>query len=560
MSILDNDGLYFLPVGGADEIGMNMYVYACNGKFIVVDCGYTFLNDDYPGTDLAFAYTDLLENYADRIEGLFITHAHEDHFGAIAHVWPKLKCPVYAMDFTLGLIRGRLDEFHLEESVPLIAVNDRKLVETETFSVEFVPMVHSVPETCALYIRTPFGKVFHATDWRFDDGETAILQADFAALERIGQEGVDLLAGDSTNIMGDKPQFSEKDVRESLLRLVPLYKNGLVATCFASNLVRLESLVLAAYEAGRTPVLVGRTLIKNMKVARECGYFKDMPPVYDIKDARDIPSDQALYICTGSQGNYRSALSSIVKGEHKDVKLAKGDAIIFSSKIIPGNEEKIERMQENLMDQGVDVIREEEFLVHTSGHGNRADLKRLYALLKPKILMPVHGDKRFIREHQRYGYSLGIGQVETARNGDLFRLRDGHLEFVEAVPVEIMAVDRRRVLPLNAQVFKNRKRIAYNCSVFISVVFDAEWKLLDLQISSIDILDEPAFSELAAGIKADMEAQIPEEVVKFNYNENQISDYIKSRIRRKIFNATEIKPVVFYHLIRTRTPGCAPTR
>lgn len=550
MSILDNDGLYFLPVGGADEIGMNMYVYACNGKFIVVDCGYTFLNDDYPGMDLAFAYSDLIENYADRIEGLFITHAHEDHFGAIAQVWPKLKCPVYAMDFTLGLVRERLAEFHMDSEVPLISVNATKLVETETFSVEFVPMVHSVPETCALLIKTAAGKVVHATDWRFDDGQTDILQADYAALERIGNDGVDMLVCDSTNVMVDKPQFSEKDVYESLMKLVPLYQNGLIATCFASNLVRLESLVRAAHAAGRTPVLVGRTLIKNMKIARECGYFKDLPAVYDLKDAREIPSDKVMYICTGSQGNYRSALSSIVKGEHRDVKLAKGDAIIFSSKIIPGNEEKIERMQETLMDQGIDVIREEEFLVHTSGHANREDLKRMYGLLKPKVLLPVHGDKRFIREHQRYGYGAGIGQVETARNGDLFRLKDGHLELVEAVPVEIMAVDRRRAISLNSQVVRNRKRIAFNCSVFISVVFDSHWKLLDLQISSIDILDEADFAELAAGIKADMEAQIPEEVVKFNYNENQISDYIKSRIRRKIFNATEIKPVVMYHLSR----------
>ncbi len=550
MSFLDNDGLYFLPVGGADEIGMNMYVYACRGKMIVVDCGYTFLNDDYPGMDLAFAYSDLLENYADRIEGLFITHAHEDHFGAIAHIWPKLKCPVYGMDFTLGLIKERLAEFHIDAGVPLISVNQNKLVETETFSVEFVPMVHSVPETCLLSIKTPFGHVVHATDWRFDDGKNALLQADFAALERLGKDGVDMLVCDSTNVMVEKHQFSEEDVRESLIKLVPHYQNGLIATCFASNLVRLESLVLAAYAAGRTPVLVGRTLIKNMKIARECGYFNDLPKVYDIREAKDIPAGQALYICTGSQGNYRSALSSIVKGEHRDVKLAKGDAIIFSSKIIPGNEEKIERMQENLIDQGIEVVREEEFLVHTSGHANREDLRRMYEMLKPKVLLPVHGDKRFIREHQRYGLSLGIPQVEAARNGDMFRLRDGHLEFVEAVPVEVMAVDRRRAVPLNAQVIRNRKRIAYNCSVFISVWFDGEWNLKDLQISSIDILDEPDFGNLAAAIKEEMMSQIPEEVKSLNYNENQIADYIKSRIRRRILNATDIKPVVFFHMFR----------
>ena len=358
MSILDNDGLYFLPLGGSDCIGMNMYAYAVNGEIIVVDCGYAFLNDDYPGMDLSFADPSFLENYADRVKGLFITHAHEDHFGAIAQVWPKLRCPVYAMRFTSGLIRERLKEYHLDSEVPLFEVNDNPQVILGDFDVRFVPVTHSVPETCALVIKTPKGTVVHATDWRFDDDKTDIIQTDYAALKKAAKDGVDVFVCDSTNILVDKPQYSEFDVRQSLLNLVPLYQKGLIATCFASNLMRLESLVLAAEKAGRTPILVGRTLIKNMKIAKECGFFPNLPKVYDVKEAKDIPSDKAMYICTGSQGNYRSALSSIVKGEHKDVKLAKGDAIIFSSKIIPGNEDKIERMQENLMEQGVEVIRE----------------------------------------------------------------------------------------------------------------------------------------------------------------------------------------------------------
>lgn len=548
MSILDNDGLYFLPLGGADGIGMNMYAYASNGRLIVVDCGYTFLNDDYPGMDLAFADPSFLENYADRIDGLFITHAHEDHFGAIAHVWPKLKCKVYAMRFTAGLMRERLKEFHLDTEVPIIEVNDEPHVSLPEFDVRFIPMTHSVPETCALFVKTAHGNVFHATDWRFDDSKTEIIKADYPGLEQAAKEGVDILVCDSTNVLVDRTQYSEYDVRESLMKLVPLYKNGLIATCFASNLMRLESLILAADKAGRTPVLVGRTLIKNMKIARDCGYFANLPPVYEIKDAADIPSDKVMYICTGSQGNYRSALSSIVKGEHKDVKLGKGDTIIFSSKIIPGNEEKIERMQENLMDQGVQVIREEEFLVHTSGHANRDDLKKMYEVLKPKIVMPVHGDKRFVREHQRFAYALGIKQAETSRDGDLFRYADGRMTLLENIPVDTLAVDRKHVIALNSQVVRNRRRIAYNCSVFISVVFDRKWNLKDLQISSIDILDEADFEALAARIKEEVAEQLPEELPRLNYKETAIADFIRGRIRRKIYNATDIKPVTFFHM------------
>ena len=548
MSLLDNDGLYFLPLGGSDCIGMNMYAYAVNGEIIVVDCGYAFLNDDYPGMDLSFADPSFLENYADRVKGLFITHAHEDHFGAIAQVWPKLNCPVYAMRFTAGLIRERLKEYHLDSEVPLFEVNDHPEIVLGDFDVRFVPVTHSVPETCALLIKTPKGTVVHATDWRFDDDKTDIIQTDYAALKKAAKEGVDIFVCDSTNVLVDKPQYSEFDVRQSLLNLVPLYQKGLIATCFASNLMRLESLVIENKKAGRTPILVGRTLIKNMKIAKECGFFPNLPQVYDVKEAKDIPSDKAMYICTGSQGNYRSALSSIVKGEHKDVKLAKGDAIIFSSKIIPGNEDKIERMQENLMEQGVEVIREEEFLVHTSGHANRNDLKKMYRLLKPKVLMPVHGDKRFVREHQRFAYSLGLQQVELSRDGDLFRYKDGKMECLENIPVDVLAVDRKQVVSLSSQVVRNRKRIAYNCSVFISVVFDRKWNLKDLQISSIDILEESAFKLLADEIKEDIEKQIPKAVVDYNYREQAIADFIRGRIRRKIHNATDIRPVTFFHM------------
>lgn len=548
MSILDKDGLYFLPLGGADKIGMNMYVYATQGKFIVVDCGYAFLNDDFPGMDLAFADPSFLENYADKIEGLFITHAHEDHFGAIAQVWPKLKCPVYAMRFTAGLMMERLKEYNLDNDIIINIVNENPDVKLENFNVRFIPVTHSVPETCALFIQTKFGNVFHATDWRFDDDKTAMIKADYGSFENAAKNGVDILVCDSTNVLVDKPQFSEFDVRASLMKLVPLYKNGLIATCFASNLMRLESLILAADAAGRTPILVGRTLIKNMKIAKECGFFPNLPQVYDVKEAKDIPSDKAMYICTGSQGNYRSALSSIVKGEHKDVKLAKGDAIIFSSKIIPGNEDKIERMQENLMEQGVEVVREEEFLVHTSGHANRDDLKKMYEILKPKILLPVHGDKRFVREHKRFAYACGIEQVFTSKDGDLFKLLNGTLTLEEEIPVDVLAVDRKQVVSLNSQVIKNRKRIAFNCSLFISVVFDKSWKLKDLQISSIDILDEADFRDLAEKVKAEMIEQIPQAVINCNYREQAIADFVRSRIRKKIYNATDIKPVTFFHM------------
>ena len=308
--------------------------------------------------------------------------------GAIAQIWPHLGCPVYAMDYTLGLIKERLAEFKMENSVPLISVNQNRTVELPNFSVEFIDVVHTVPQTCALAIRTKYGNVVHATDWRFDDENIAMLPTDWKKLKKIADEGVSMLVCDSTNVMVDHKTPTEAEVRQSLINMIPQLEGGVIVTCFASNLMRLESLILAADAAGRTPVVLGRALVTNIKVAKDCGYMADLPKVFTIEEAKDIPADKALYICTGSQANYRSAMTTIANGESKYIKLDKSDTIIFSSKMIPKNEEKIERMQEKLMQQGATVITDETDLVHASGHACRDDLKKMYDLLKPAIVLP----------------------------------------------------------------------------------------------------------------------------------------------------------------------------
>ena len=359
MKEFSKKGIYFLPLGGADEIGMNMYVYAVDGKMIVVDCGYGFLLDEYPGMELAYASPDFLDDYRENIVGLFITHGHEDHLGAIAQIWPHLQCPVYGTDFTLGLVKSRLEEFKMADTVPLISVNKNRHISLPEFEVEFISIAHSVPQTSALAIRTKYGNILHATDWRFDDEALSMLHTDFEALKNFADEGVSMLVCDSTNVMVEQKAPSESDVRENLYKLIPQIEGGLIVTCFASNLMRLESLIMAADKAGRTPILLGRTLVENVKIAQECGYLQNVPAVHTIDDAKEIPSDKAMYICTGSQANYRSALSNIANGENKYVKPGKGDTVIFSSKMIPGNEDKIERMQDKFSEMGATVITDE---------------------------------------------------------------------------------------------------------------------------------------------------------------------------------------------------------
>ncbi len=546
MKEFSKKGIYFLPLGGADEIGMNMYVYAVDGKMIVVDCGYGFLLDEYPGMELAYASPDFLDDYRENIVGLFITHGHEDHLGAIAQIWPHLQCPVYGTDFTLGLVKSRLEEFKMADTVPLISVNKNRHISLPEFEVEFISIAHSVPQTSALAIRTKYGNILHATDWRFDDEALSMLHTDFEALKNFADEGVSMLVCDSTNVMVEQKAPSESDVRENLYKLIPQIEGGLIVTCFASNLMRLESLIMAADKAGRTPILLGRTLVENVKIAQECGYFQNVPAVHTIDDAKEIPSDKAMYICTGSQANYRSALSNIANGENKYVKPGKGDTVIFSSKMIPGNEDKIERMQDKFSEMGATVITDETDLVHTSGHANRDDLKKMYGLLKPAIVLPVHGNKKFIREHKRFALSCGIKEVFSAQNGDMCLLSENHISLLENVGFDIIGWDRNRPVSLGSQLIKNRRRIAYNCTLFISAVIK-EKKLLDLQMSSIDILEENEWNKLADEILHKV-WKLVEEKLQSESNRGKIEEFIRGQIRRRVFARTDIKPVTFLHL------------
>ena len=550
MSAFDKEGLYFIALGGADEVGMNMYVYVHNGKFIMVDTGYGFLNDDYPGMDLCFADASFFANYARDFEGIFITHAHEDHFGAIAQILPILNCPIYATKYAVGLIKNRLREYGLEDKAEIHTITDNPIVKLPHFEVEFISVVHSVPETSALVIKGGDITAGHATDWRFDDGKIQDLQTDYRRLKEIGQSGVDILVCDSTNILVDEELPSEADVRKSMLELIPSLPNTVVVTCFASNLTRLKSIIMAADAAGRTPILVGRSLINNARIAREQGYLENTPNCYSIKEASAISADNALYICTGSQANYRSALSSIVNGQNRYIKLGKGDSAIFSSKIIPGNEEKIKDMQEKLIAQGVNVITNSDTLVHTSGHSSKTEIKSMYDMLRPRIVLPVHGEKKFIREHKYFAETCGIKDVVSVVNGGSVLITKDKVTPSEDIPTDILAVDRKEIVSLNSEVIRRRKQIAYNGSVFISVIFDEQWKLLALRVSSKDILEPDKFSVLRDQIVADVYELIPQAVVDCKYNESSILDYIRVQIRRRIEKATDMKPVTFVHFYK----------
>ncbi|MBR5154846.1 MAG: ribonuclease J [Alphaproteobacteria bacterium] len=547
MSDFNKKGIYFIPLGGADEIGMNMFAYVVDGKIIVVDAGFGFLNDDYPGMDMCYASPSFLENYKEDILGLFITHGHEDHLGAIAQIWPSLQCPVYGTNFSLGLVKERLREYNMDEIVPLISVNNNKIVSLDTFEVEFISIAHSIPETSALFIKTKYGNIMHATDWRFDDNKLSMVKTDKKALRRAAKEGVDIFVCDSTNAMVSSSQPSEEDIRSNLIELIPNLEGGVIATCFASNIMRLESLILASNAAKRTPVVVGRSLLTNIKNAKNCGYLTEHTNIHSIEEVDGITQDKALYICTGSQANYRSALTTIANDESKYIKLNEDDNVIFSSKIIPGNEDKIERMQAKMLEKGVNIITTDDSLVHTTGHANKKDLKSMYALLKPKIVLPVHGDKKQIKEHKRFALSCGISEVFSAQNGDVCLYDANKIQKIEEIPTDILGIDRLRSVSLNSDLIKNRRRIMYNCSVFISAVISKDYKLKSLQVSSIDILEEKAWKLLEEEIITELTPTI-EQYLSDMPHKNPAEDFIRGQIRKRILKRTDIKPVTFQHI------------
>lgn len=552
MKQFNQNGLFFLPLGGAEEVGYNLYIYGADDRFIIVDVGYGFLNDDYPGMDMGMADMSFIDTISDKVEALFISHAHEDHFGAIAQLWPRVNCPVYATGFALGQVKNRLAEFKIKEQKRMIEVKDGDIIDVAGLQVQYAFMVHSTPQNAALLIKSKYGNVVHATDWKFDDGSLEdILPTNYDALEVFSRQGVDMLICDSTNILfEEETSYSELDVRNSLLEIIPQLENTVVATCFSTNIMRLQSLFLAAELAGRTPVIGGRSIINNVKIAEECGMFEGMPKYIEARDARDIPLDKILYICSGSQGNYRSGLYQIVNEENKHIVLGEGDSIVFSSQIIPGNEQRIERMQERLRARGVNVISKEEYLVHTSGHGGKRDVEKMYKILQPKILIPVHGEKRYLREHARFAKSLGIDQVMNINNGDIMLLNNGIIDKVDTIPTDIIGIDRNQLTSINSKLVQQRRRLMFNCSLFISVVFDNEWNLKDFQISSIDILEEDEWNKLAEEVTNKMIKEISEHINYIKFDHSKLIEFIKSKTRKQIEKQTGIKPVVFFHMYK----------
>jgi ribonuclease J len=540
--------LAFLPLGGTGEIGMNLNLYHCNGKWLAIDCGIGFGGNDNPEIEIMMPDPGFIAERRDQLLGLVITHAHEDHIGAVAHLWRQLRCPVYATPFATAVLKRKLIEAGLLAEVRIHTIPSGGRIEMPPFSLELMPVAHSLPEAQALAIRTPYGTILHTGDWKLDPNPLIGPATDEAAFRRLGEEGVLAMVCDSTNAMVDGHSGSEAEVRQSLAELIRPMRGRVAVTCFASNVARVESVVMAARDAGRHVALVGRSLRNLEAAARECGYLRGLPEFVPEDEAGSVPDDNLLILVTGSQGEPRSALSRIAADTHPNIALGEGDTVIFSSRMIPGNERPITLVQDSLVRRGVRVITDDDEMTHVSGHPARDELKQLYALVKPKYSVPVHGEWRHLSAHAALAQEAGATPI-LLEDGDVLSLSPGRPEVVDSAPVGRLALDGNRVVPLNGGVLAARRRMLFNGVVLGSFAMDGAGKLIGQARVSAPGLFEPDDPETAR-VTSEFTQAVAGLPALLRRDDSALADAARAALRRALGKRLQKRPMVDVHLLR----------
>jgi ribonuclease J len=541
--------LLFLPLGGSGEIGMNLNLYGYGGKWLMVDLGVTFGDEGVPGVDVITPDPAFIEEHRDELVALVLTHAHEDHLGAVPYLWPRLRCPIYATAFTASVLRRKLQDVNLLSQVPITEIPLSGRFRVDPFDIELIRLTHSIPEPNALAIRTPLGTVLHTGDWKLDPDPLVGEATDEASLRALSDEGVLALVGDSTNALRHGESGSEGMVRKTLTDLFGHYKGRIAVACFASNIARLESIAVAAAAHGRHVALVGRSLWRMNEAARENGYLKGIPDFLDETQIGFVPRDKVVMICTGSQGEPRAALARIAGDEHPHVVLEKGDVVIFSSRVIPGNERAVHNIWNGLLHQGIEVVTDETHPgVHVSGHPARDELTQMYQWVRPKIAVPVHGEPQHLRAHAELARMCQVPHTVVPENGDLIRLAPGPAEVVDHVTAGRLAVDGERLLPIGGTVIRGRTRMLWNGVLMATVVVDRKGRLAtDPQIAAPGLIDPESDGEFLADINDAIRDAVSENGRK---PDEQLREEVRRRVRRLIRDRTDKKPTVEIHLVR----------
>ena len=547
--------LLFCPLGGAGEIGMNMNLYAYgntdNQKWIMVDVGVTFADDSLPGVDLIYADPGFIVSRKENFLGIVLTHAHEDHIGAITYVWPELKCKIYATPFTASLVIEKFKEKKIDITTHLEIVKLNSKINLGPFKIEFITLTHSILEPNGLKIETPSGNIFHTGDWKCDHDPLIGEKVDSKRLKEIGNEGILALVCDSTNVFSIGRAGSESDVRKNLIKIMGRLKKRILVTSFASNVARMETVFVAAEKSGRAVSLVGRSMHRIYKAAKNCGYLNKINEPIDIKAARKLSKEKIVFLCTGSQGEPMGALNRIANNIHPEVFIEKGDAVIFSSKIIPGNVRKHYNLHNKLLKDDIEVISEETEFVHVSGHPNREDLKDMYEWIKPKSIIPVHGEHRHMKEQINFAKEMKIKFPVLVGNGDIVRLFPGEKpEVFDKAPSGRLCVDGSIPSDEDSIQIKERKNIASNGFVEVTLIVSSNGKVkndTNISLYGLPVLDKEEF-------KFEMEKELKKITKTFSLNnlkqEENIIEALKKTCRKYSKEKTGKKPLTNINIVR----------
>ena len=549
------DELLFCPLGGSGEIGMNMNLFAYgkpdNQKWIIVDVGVTFADDTVPGVDIIYPDPGFIIDKKDDLLGIVLTHAHEDHIGAIAHVWPKLKCKIYATPFTSVLITEKFKEKKIDITGYLKIVELNSTINLDPFKIEFVTLTHSILEPNGLRIQTPAGNILHTGDWKCDPDPLIGGNINSERLKEIGNEGVLAMICDSTNVFSAGRAGSELDVRKNLLKVFERLKKRIIVTSFASNVARMETVFYCAEQTGRHISLVGRSMHRIFKAARQCGYLKNVIDTIDSRDAKNISREKIVYLCTGSQGEPMGAMNRIVKYTHPDVYIERNDAVVFSSKIIPGNEKKLYKLHNNLVKEGIEVISEDNEYIHVSGHPNREDLRDMYNWIKPKAVIPVHGEHRHMIEHIEFAREMQVKYPVQVENGDIVKLYPGEKpEVYDKAPSGRVYLDGNVPVEEDSRSIKERRNISSNGFLEATIMITPKGNIHNKPLVTFRGLPVYESNEFVYGLEEEIERTVKTFSLNNAKQQDNLIDALKITCRKFSKEKTGKKPLTNINLVR----------
>ncbi|HEU0082762.1 MAG TPA: ribonuclease J [Bradyrhizobium sp.] len=551
-----DDELVFAPLGGVGEIGMNLAIYGLGSErrrtWLAVDFGMLIASEEHlPGVDLIYPDIRYLVEERKNLVGIVLTHAHEDHFGAIIDLWPKIKCPIYATKFSAALFEAKCASERNPPKIPVTVVPSGGRVQLGPFNVEFIPVAHSIPEAHALAIHTPAGTVLHTGDWKIDPTPIIGQPTDERRLRELGDAGVLALVGDSTNAVREGRSPSEAEVAKTILELVKAAKGRVAVTTFASNVARIRAVADAAKAAGREVVVVGRAMERVVQVARETGYLDGVQNFRGADLYGHFPADKVLALCTGSQGEPRAALARIANDDHPQVTLNKGDCVIFSSRTIPGNEKAVGAIINGLIDQGVEVITDRTHLVHVSGHPRRDELRDLISWVKPQLLIPVHGEALHLFEHAKLARAAGVPKVLTCRNGDLVVLGPGDPGIIDQLPSGRLYKDGSILEDSKSRAVVERRRMGFAGCAFVAIAMDEKGELVDdPEVDLVGIPEKNTAGETIDDIVFDIVVSTVEGLPRARRRDpDALAESVRRAVRAAINEQWGKKPLCLVHVL-----------